>query len=82
MIRHGYGTDDEADTAAALVTDVTPILRYANRRQYIYKKYCPMPDGAGGTLNCARTVVVEYAPDKNGYFRGVTSSFAGEVVAP
>jgi PASTA domain len=82
MIRHGYGADDAADTAEALATDVAPTLRYAGRQQYLYRKYYPMPDGEGGTLNCARTVVVEYAPDRLGYFRGVTNSFAGEVVAP
>ena len=82
-IRHGYGPLDAAQTRLALETDRAPTdanFPSTNQKAFHYA-YSVNPAG-GGTVACMRTVVVEYATDKNGYFRGVHNSYQGAVVDP
>jgi hypothetical protein len=79
-LTHGYSASDAAETRLALETDPAPTPGWVstNQRNFHYA-YTVDLDG-GGTLACERTVVVEYLPDKNGFFRGVQDSYQGALV--
>jgi hypothetical protein len=80
---HGYGTLDAEQTRLALETDQTPTpAKWGSNNQRAFHYIYSASDGAGGTMQCVRSVIVEYAPDKNGYFRGVQNSYQGALVQP
>jgi PASTA domain len=78
-IRRGYGAQDEADTRDAL-TDPFPVKRYSAPEQWLFKKLYSVPDGAGGTISCARVVAVEYDVHPTiGKAKGIVTSYYGQV---
>jgi hypothetical protein len=71
-IGHGYGPLDAAQTRLALETDPAPTdTRFPSTNQKAFHYAYSVNPVGGATVACMRTVVVEYATDKNGYFRGV-----------
>jgi len=82
-IRHGYSPSDAEQTRLALETDPAPTPgMWPSRRSKDFHYGYTVNLAGGGTLACERTVIVEFAPDPQGYFRGVQNSFQGAVVNP
>jgi hypothetical protein len=81
MIRHGFGPQDEEDTEAAL-RDPAPTLRYPSTQEWLFKSRFTMPDGAGGTVQCARVVAVEFKPypRPDPKPKGIVNAFYGRVL--
>ena len=76
-----YGPVDAEQTRLALETDPAPgPALWENQKEFHY--IYTVADGAGGSLQCVRSVVVQYGPDKNGQFMGVQTSYQGALVQP
>ena len=85
--KHPYTSADQQQTMQALATDGVPTpTGFKSRPQWDFHLFYTEPDGSGGTLQCARTVRVEYYPseaaEKAGVqgIRGIQNSFTGAVV--
>lgn len=84
---HPYTSADQQQTMQALATDTSPTSDgYPSTNQWDFHLLYTEPDGSGGTLQCARTVRVEYYQDPNAAkagvqgIRGIQNSFTGAVV--
>jgi hypothetical protein len=79
---HPYTSADESQTAAALASDPVPMPSWSS--QWIFHRFYDMPDGSGGTINCVRSVSVEYAVEPNAEkaglagIRGIQDSYTGK----
>jgi hypothetical protein len=79
---HGYGTLDAEQTRLALEVDSAPTpAKWASRNQREFHYTYSVAVGSE-TIQCVRSAIVEYAPDPNGRFRGVTNSYQGALVQP
>lgn len=82
---HPYTSADQQQTMQALATDTSPTISdgYASTNQWDFHLVYTAPDGSGGTLECARTVRVEYYQDPKAAnagvqgIRGIQNSFTG-----
>ena len=85
---HPYTAADRQQTIEALATDAdpTPSNAFTSRPQWDFHLYSTAPDGSGGTIQCVRTVRVDYyqstAAANAGVpgIRGIQNSFTGAVV--
>jgi hypothetical protein len=74
---------DAAQTRLALETDPAPTdARFPSTNQKAFHYAYSVNLAGGGTVACMRTVIVEFAPDPQGYFRGVHNSYQGAEVNP
>jgi hypothetical protein len=81
---HSFTAPDRAQTELALASDPAPIVTgLVSTNQWDFHLFYEMSDGAGGTLECLRTVRVEYfVPDQAqnaglSGIRGIQNSFVG-----
>jgi hypothetical protein len=79
--KHPYSSADDEQTEQALATDPSPMPSWTN--QWVFHYFYKMPDGSGGTIECVRSVSVDYYQDdkaaKQGVsgIRGIQDSYVG-----
>jgi hypothetical protein len=82
--KHPYTSADEQQTMQALATDTAPTPGgFASTNQWDFHLFYTEPDGSGGTIQCLRTVRVEYYQDPKAAavgvlgIRGIQNSYTG-----
>lgn len=82
--KHPYTAADKVQTQAALATDTTPIPSWQN--QWVFLYFYSVADGDGGSLQCVRSVPVNYWANKSATDAGLTgiegiqNSFTGAYI--
>jgi PASTA domain len=67
---HAYTEADETQTEAALATDANPMPSWSN--QWVFLYFYDVDDGQGGSLQCVRSVPVNYWVNSNATDAGLT----------
>ena len=82
--KHPYTSADQQQTMQALATDTAPTPGgFPSTNQWDFHLFYTEPDGSGGTIQCLRTVRVEYYQDPNAEkagvqgIRGINNSYTG-----
>jgi hypothetical protein len=71
--KHPYTAADRVQTQAALTSGIPPIeTPMTTTNQWDFLLLYPVDDGAGGTIECLRTVRVEYHVDPKAQAQGLT----------